>query len=148
MTDELAALLGELEPRAERRQCLLRSVAAALILDHTGIVPVREHVDKVAQQIRLDMARQAFSAQDELGQPADRVTATENEIRTHVHDALHADHDKDFRILAVLPPAALQTYTLVVPRVDYSGALIVETVTGSNSQAKDRFLCALIYRAT
>jgi len=146
MTDPLAALMGEPEPGEERRQCLVKNVSASLILDVTGQIPSLQQAEKVAQQIRLDLAERAFEAEKSLGEPEDRVSATENEVRTHAHDACKPHHDKDFRALACLPPEALAAYVLVVLRVDYAGRLFVETVSGRKLEEPVKHLWTVISR--
>ena len=124
MTEELAAILGEPEPRLEKRQCLLKSVAAALLVGPE--VPAEADVIALAAKLRLEMANHARAAERALGPAPDRVSPTEHELRVHLHDALSSDHDKDFRVLACLPLDQLRNRTLVVLRVDYLGRLIVE----------------------
>ena len=146
MTEPLAALIGEPEPGEERRQCLVKSVSASLILDVTEKVPSLQQAETVAQQIRLDLAERAFEAEKHLGEPEDRVSAIENEVRTHAHDACKPHHDKDFRALACLPPEALAAYVLVVLRVDYAGHLIVETVSGRKVEEPVKYLWTVLSR--
>lgn len=57
-------------------------------------------------------------------------------------------HDKDFRVLACLPPEALCGAVLVVLRVNYAGSPIVETVTGEDASesASPPHLWVLIHR--
>ncbi len=67
----------------------------------------------------------------------DRLNLTEHELRVHLRDALHAVHDKDFRVLACLPLDCLRTCTLVVLRVDHVGRLVVETATGEDANGEN-----------
>jgi hypothetical protein len=145
MTEELAAILGEPEPRLEKRQCLLKSVAAALLVGPE--VPAEADVIALAAKLRLEMANNARAAERALGPAPDRVSPTEHELRVHLHDALSSDHDKDFRVLACLPLDQLRARTLVVLRVDYLGRLIVETVTGEDVlPGEPRYLWTVLHR--
>ena len=47
------------------------------------------------------------------------VSQRESEIRMHVHDAIHRDHDKDFRCVAVFPCEVLRNVVLRVWRADF-----------------------------
>jgi len=146
MTDLLAALMGEPKPEEERRQCLVKSVSASLILDVTGQVPPLQQAETVAQQLRLDLAERAFEAEKRLGEPEDKVSAVENEVRMHAHDACKPHHDKDFRAMACLPPEALAAYVLVVLRVDYAGRLFIETVSGRKVDKPVKYLWTVLSR--
>jgi hypothetical protein len=145
MTEELAAILGEPEPRQEKRQCLLKSLAAALLDGPEA--PSEAEVIALAAKLRLEMANNARAAERALGLAPDRVSPTEHELRVHLHDALNSDHDKDFRVLACLPMDQLRARTLVVLRVDYLGRLIVETVTGEDVlPSEPRYLWTVLHR--
>ena len=85
MTEELAAILGEPETRLEKRQCLLKSVAAALLVGPE--VPAEADVIALAAKLRLEMANNARAAERALGPAPDRVSPTEHELRVHLHDA-------------------------------------------------------------
>eukprot|EP00959_Pyramimonas_sp_CCMP1952_P143918 3013031-Pyramimonas_sp.AAC.1 len=46
----------------------------------------------------------------------------------HIHDAVHRDHDKDFRCVALFPCEALDEVVLRVCRADHWGHLDIDTV--------------------
>ena len=70
------------------------------------------------------------------------------ELRAHLHDALTADHDKDFRVLACLPLQVLADKVFVVLRLDYAGSLITETAVGEQAGPDAQHCWALISRDT
>lgn len=146
MDSETASLLGLPRPRHERRPCLLRSITAAALWAASGRVPPAAQVDKLAAGYRLQLASSAAAVAQALGPAEDRVAAGEAEVRLHLHDALTADHDKDFRVLACLPLAELRSAVLVVLWVDYTGGSEVETVTGEDANASSACLWVLIHR--
>ena len=137
---------GLQEGSPERRQCLLKAVAAAWLWEQRGQAPSKAAVEAAGQELRLELAKNAAQADLALGEPPDRVTGVENELRMHVHDALTGHHDKDFRILAAFPPERLARSVLVVLRVDYRGALVVETVTGAEAQGRGSLLWTVLHR--
>ena len=61
-----------------------------------GTPPSQQAVVALAADLRVELARKARAADKALGPAPDRITPTEHELRIHLHDALHADHDKDF----------------------------------------------------
>ena len=145
MAKELAAILGEPETRLEKRQCLLKCIAAALLAG--AQVPAEADVMALAAKLRLELATRALAAAQALGPAPDRVSPIEHELRVHLHDALNSDHDRDFRSLACLPLDQLRDRTLVVLRVDYLGRLIVETVTGEDVlPGEPRYLWTVLHR--
>ena len=103
MTEELAGLMGVVQPEVEKRQCVTKVVAAGLLQGQTGKIPSLEEVEALGQQLRLEQARQASEAEALMGHPEPKVTAVEHELRMYAHDVLKAHHDKDFRSLAVYP---------------------------------------------
>ena len=68
--------LGEEEPRPERRQCLLKSVAAALLMQDRE-PPSQAAVDHKAAELRGELAAKAWDTARALGPAPDRVTASE-----------------------------------------------------------------------
>ena len=70
----------------------------------------------------------------------------ESEIRIYTHDIVKANHDKDFRSLAVFPLSELKDCKLVVVRADYKGDVVVETVTGTMWQPGGWIVWTLIWR--
>ena len=71
MTEDLASILGE--PRPEKRQCLLKSIAAALL--DGAETPTGQAVVALASELRLELDSQARAAEGALGPaPAPRHT--------------------------------------------------------------------------
>ena len=131
MTEELAGLLGVIEPENEKRQCVTKVLAAGLHLAQQGKVPTMEEVEKGTQEFRLEQARLAVEAEGVMGHSEAKVAPVEHELRMYAHDILKPHHDKDYRALAVFPLAALEEMRVIVVRVDYKGDLLIETVTGN-----------------
>ena len=137
MTEELAGLLGVIEPGKEKRQCVTKVLAAGLHLAQHGKVPAMNEVERATQEFRLEQARLAVEAEGVMGHPETKVAPVEHELRMYAHDILKPHHDKDYRALAVFPLAAMEEIRVVVVRVDYKGDLLIETVTGSQWSISD-----------
>ncbi|CAK9076517.1 unnamed protein product [Durusdinium trenchii] len=130
MTEELAGLLGMIEPEKEKRQCVTKVFAAGLLLSQTGRTPSMDDVEKLTQDFRLEQARLAVEAEGVMSHPEAKVAPVEHELRMYAHDILKPHHDKDYRALAVFPLAALEEIRVIVVRVDYKGDILLETVVG------------------
>lgn len=137
MTEELAGLLGVIEPEKEKRQCVTKVFAAGLLMSQTGKAPGMEEVERLTQEFRLEQARLAVEAEGVMGHPEAKVAPVEHELRMYAHDILKPHHDKDYRALAVFPLAALEEVRIVVVRVDYKGDILLETVVGSQWTQQD-----------
>eukprot|EP00971_Amphidinium_carterae_P345152 6485941-Amphidinium_carterae.1 len=124
------------EDRPERRQCLLRCVAGGLLLAHTGKVPNMTEVDVAALSLREELHTQALCASHAMGSVTGRIPILEHELRTHVHDILAADHDRDYRVLAALAPAGLAKCKVVIMRVTYAKQATVEIIVGAHFDAR------------
>ena len=85
-----------------------------------------------AQRLRLEQARLAAEAVSALGEAEEMVAAVEHEARIYVHDLITANHEKDFRSLAMFPVQELQEARIVVLRADYMGGLVVESIVGTH----------------
>ena len=96
-----------------------------------------------AQELRLEQAVEAVVV---LGEPEEMVSPVEHEARIYVHDLLTANHEKDFRSLAMFPLQALQEAKVVVLRADYRGGLMVESVTGGQWARGGWILPVLIWK--
>ena len=105
-----------------------------------------EEVNAKGLELRMEMTRQAIEAQAVMGEPAPRVAPIESEIRIYTRDIVKANHDKDFRSLAVFPLSELEDCKLVVVRADYKGDVVVETVTGTVWQPGGWIVWTLIWR--
>ena len=55
----------------------------------------------------------------------------------HLHDAMHRDHDKDFRCVAAFPAGALESAVLRVWRADHWGHLEVDTILPSKAAKRE-----------
>ena len=137
MTEELAGLLGMIEPEKEKRQCVTKVFAAGLLLSQTGRTPSMDDVEKLTQDFRLEQARLAVEAEGVMSHPEAKVAPVEHELRMYAHDILKPHHDKDYRALAVFPLAALEEIRVIVVRVDYKGDILLETVVGSQWTQQD-----------
>eukprot|EP00435_Cladocopium_sp_Y103_P035203 s583_g9.t1 len=148
MTEELAGLLGVVVPEVEKRQCVMKVLAAGhLRASHQGSdVPSMSRVQELAQQFRLEQARMAVEAEGVMGHPENRITAIEHELRMYTHDILKAHHDKDYRALAVFPLEVLEATRVVVLRVDYKGDYVPEVVQGSHWKAGQSDIWAMIWK--
>ena len=69
MTEELAGLLGVIEPEKEKRQCVTKVLAAGLHFAQQGRVPTMEEVERGTQEFRLEQARLAVEAEGVMGHP-------------------------------------------------------------------------------
>ena len=88
MTEELAGLLGLIEPEKEKRQCVTKVFAAGLLITQEGRVPTLDEVEKLAQDFRLEQARLAVEAEGVMGHAETRVAPVEHELRMYAHDIL------------------------------------------------------------
>eukprot|EP00435_Cladocopium_sp_Y103_P002944 s2186_g1.t1 len=146
MTDELASLLKVAEPSRERRQCVTLSLAAGIFRRQHGRWPSMTEVQLQAQQLRLEQARLAVEAATTIGVAEEMVSPVEHEARIYIHDLVTANHEKDFRSLAMFPVQELQDARVVVLRADYRGGLIVESVIGGHWSPGGWVLPVLIWK--
>lgn len=146
MSEELAAILKNVEPVEEKRQCVTKTVAAGILWRRHGRRPTMEEVAEEAATLRLEQARQALEATEQMGEPMEFVTPVEHELRCQAHDVLHAHHERDFRTLAVFPVQALEDAKVVILRADVRGRLLVEEIVGPNWQPQGWTIFALIWK--
>ena len=146
MTEELAGLLGVVQPETEKRQCVTKVLAAGCLLVEKGAVPSLEEVEQKAQQMRLEQARLAADAEGIMGHPEPRVTVVEHELRMYARDILRAHHDKDYRAAAVFPLEEMDRLRLGTMRLDYKGDVILEYIPGGNWKEGQPTIWALIWR--
>ena len=88
--------IGAVE-RKEKNQCVMLHLGAALMWQLKGRgknVPNRGWIYHQAMQIREEEVSQAKEADRSIGEPKN---AKEQLILSHAHDALQANHDRDFR---------------------------------------------------
>ena len=130
---------------SRKTQCLIRIVAAGCLVVG-GIAPAKAEVDAAARSLREQLAWAATEALRAMGDAPDRVPAAEAELRAHCHDLVHAGHDKDFRVLAVLPTPSLRALRLTVVHLDHSGGIIVEPVSGEEATHTSPRVWVLIHR--
>ena len=131
MTEELAGLLGVVQPENEKRQCVTKVLAAGYLLNELHRLPTMDEVEALGQEFRLEQARQAAEAEAAMGHAEPKVSAVEHELRMYAHDILKAHHDKDYRSVAVYPLEQLGNHRIVVFRVDYKGDVLPEVVMGT-----------------
>lgn len=146
MSEELAAMMKMTEPVEEKRQCVTKTVAAGVLWRRYGRRPTLEEVAQEASLLRLEQARQALEATEQMGDPMEFVTPVEHELRCQAHDVLHAHHERDFRTLAVFPVQALEEARVVVLRADVRGRLLVEEIVGPSWQPQGWTIFALIWK--
>ena len=146
VSEELAGMLQQPDEGLEKRQCVTKTLAAGIMWRLNARQPTLEEVEVKALELRIEQTRQALEAQDVMGEPANRVAPIEAEIRTYTHDIVRANHDKDFRSLAVFPLDDLEDAKLVVVRADYKGDVVVETVTGMAWQPGGWTIWTVIWR--
>ena len=146
MTEELAGLVGVVQPEVEKRQCVTKVIAAGILHAQTGRLPSMTEVEQLGQMLRLEQARQAAEAEMIMGHPEPKVSAIEQELRMYSHDILKAHHDKDYRAVAVYPIEQLGTMRMVVLRVDYKGDVLPEIVMGGQWHAGQPTIWALIWK--
>ncbi|CAE7205713.1 unnamed protein product [Symbiodinium sp. CCMP2592] len=146
MSEELASMLQQPEEGAEKRQCVTKAIAAGIMWRQRARQPSPREVEEKALELRLEQTRLALEAQAVMGEPAQKVAPIEAEIRIYTRDTVRANHDKDFRSLAVFPLAELEDCKLVVIRADYKGDVVVETVTGPLWRDGGWTLWTLIWR--
>ena len=146
MTEELAGLMGILEPEVEKRQCVTKVLAAGHLRLEDGRLPTFQEVEETGQRFRLEQARQAVEAEGIMGHPEAKVSAVEYELRMYGHDVLKGHHDKDYRALAVFPIQDLETTRVLVVRVDYKGDILLEAIAGTQWVDGGRDLWALIWK--
>lgn len=146
MTEELAGLLGVVQPEVERRQCVTKVIAAGVLYARDRSVPSMSAVEEVAQELRLEQARLAADAEAMMGHAEPKITPSEQELRMYAHDILKAHHDKDFRATAAYPVEAMGHVRMVVLRVDYKGDILAEVIQGTQWRAGQPDLWALIWK--
>eukprot|EP00971_Amphidinium_carterae_P156251 3097823-Amphidinium_carterae.3 len=120
LNNDMSEQLGVVDPQSERRQCLLRCVAAGRLLLENDHPPTMSAVDEVAHELRVDLYNTAVEVQNRLGKPDLRIPILEHELRTHVHDLTRPHHDRDYRVLAAMAPNMCQSLRLVIIRVNYA----------------------------
>ena len=74
MTEELAGLIGAVQPEVERRQCVTKVLAAGCLLAKDGMIPTMEAVHGEAQCLRLEQARLASDAETIMGHAEPKVS--------------------------------------------------------------------------
>ena len=146
MSEELAGMLQQPEEGTEKRQCVTKAIAAGIMWRALARQPTLEEVEAKSLDVRVEQTRQALEAQSVMGEAAQKVAPIEAEIRVYTHDTVKANHDKDFRSLAVFPVQDLEDCKLVVIRADYKGDVVVETVTGPLWRDNGWTLWTLIWR--
>ena len=147
MTEELASLLGVVQPEVEKRQCVTKVLAAGTMLARDGTVPSMEAVEEFAQGLRLEQARLAADAEALMGHAEPKITPIEHELRMYAHDILKAHHDKDFRAVAAYPVEAIGHVRMVVLRMDYKGDVLTEIIQGTQWRAGQPDVWALIWKS-
>eukprot|EP00435_Cladocopium_sp_Y103_P071083 s29_g36.t1 len=146
MTEELASLLKLPDPSREKRQCVTLSLAAGVFKRQHGRWPSLKEAQEGAQELRLEQARLAVEASVTIGQPEEVVSPVEHEARIYIHDLVTANHEKDFKSLAMFPVQSLQDARAVVLRAVYKGGLMVESVVGGHWSQGGWILPVLIWK--
>ena len=118
----------------ETRQCLLKSVAAAVLHAQDGQLPAHGQVLSAAQTLRTSHWWSANEAAVALGDCPPWISPEENDLRVFIHDVIEADHEKDFHSLAAFPHESHGDLALYVWRVSRGGALTLESLVGADFQ--------------
>ena len=89
MSQELAGLLGMVQPEVEKRQCVTKVLAAGYLYTEEGKLPTPSKAEHLAQAYRLEQARLAYEAEQIMGHAEAQVTPIESELRMYTHDILN-----------------------------------------------------------
>ena len=81
---------------------------------------------------------QALEAAELLGEPADKMPQGEADLRTFIHDLLHAHHDKDYRTPAAFPLEDLRKLCLCFVRVDSTYQASQDKIVGDKFDGDPR----------
>jgi len=146
MDEEMASMLGMVEPQEERRQCVTKTMAAGILARRLARRPTLDEVNEEALSLRKEQTRLALEANSQMGVAGEFVTPVEHELRVYTHDIVHPHHERDFRSFAVFPVAALDEARVVVLRADVRGRLLVETIIGGAWKPQQWTMCALIWK--
>ena len=84
MTEELAGLIGVVQPELEKRQCVTKVLAAGILRAQTGALPSMEAVEELGQALRLEQARQAAEAELLMGQGDSHRAGTTDVFPRHL----------------------------------------------------------------
>ena len=146
MDEEMASLVGIVEPQEEKRQCVTKTMAAGILARRLARRPTMEEVNTEALALRKEQTRLAIEAGAQMGVAEEFVTPVEHELRIYTHDIVHPHHERDFRSFAVFPVAALEEARVVVLRADVRGRLLVEAIIGGSWKPQQWTMCALIWK--
>ena len=117
----------------ETPQCLLKSVAAAVLHAQDGQLHAHGQVLSAAQILRTSHWWSATEAAVAFGD-CPPWSPEENVLRVFIHDVLEADHEKDFHSLAAFPHESHGDLALYVWRVSRGGALTLESFVWADFQ--------------
>ena len=95
LPDDLRVAL-QLEQAEEMRQCLCLHVALAFEGDWTT---AWGH----ARDLRRELWEESSAAFQHLGDASPYISTAEAFVRHNAHDCIYPDHEKDFRVLQLLP---------------------------------------------
>lgn len=100
---DLSEALGLAADAPEEKQCLCLRLAAAVLQAELGDAPTVSAVADKAAELRQVLWDGAVDALKTLGEPPPWITQQEQEVRMHIYDALHSNHDKDYRCFQIFP---------------------------------------------
>ena len=109
---QLDGHLGCADTGDERRQCVTKVVAAAVLWKDGEKGPTMSEVRcrrSGRRAATLEQARQAVEALAVMGKLAEKVSSVEYELRGYAHDITKPHYDQDYRSLAVFPLQELRT---------------------------------------
>ena len=115
-------------------QCLLKSVAVAVLHTQDRQLPAHSQVLGAAHTLRTSHWWSATGAAVALGDCPQWISPEENDLRVFIHDVVEADHEKDFHSLAACPQESHGDLALYVWRVSRGGALTLESLVGADYQ--------------
>ena len=105
----------------ERNKCLLIHLAAAELC---SIGDTDESMEKkflevmsVSRKLRVEQYKQAQKCDLELGEPSSNDPIIVAELRSHVHDILNPNHDRDHKTLLCFPVGVVETKNICLIRV-------------------------------
>lgn len=125
---DLSQALGLTADAPEEKQCLCLHLAAAVLRAELGDTPTMAAVADKAAELRQVLWDGAADALKNLGEPPPWITQHEQEVRMHIHNALHPNHDKDYRCFQIFPRRALSGRPVHIWRVSHRGRLDIDVL--------------------
>lgn len=125
---DLSQALGLIDDAPEEKQCLCLHLAAAVLRAELRGAPIPAAVADKAAELRQVLWDGAVDALKILGEPPPWITQHEQEVRMHIHDALHPNHHNNNRCFQIFPSSALASRPVHVWRVSRWGRLDIDVL--------------------